>query len=126
MRIGSEMNQRLRRRLTCLLPAVCVLLLLLSLLPLFRYVFTGADIYMPSGREMSLAPLTPKPGSVNINTAMNDELDALPGIGPVLAQAIIDERESNGPFYYPEDLMHVKGIGVKRLADVYDQITVGE
>lgn len=53
---------------------------------------------------------------VNINTASLEELDALPGVGPSTAQAIIDDREQNGPFASIEDLMRVSGIGEKKYA----------
>lgn len=42
-------------------------------------------------------------------------LETVPGIGPKTAQAIIDEREKNGDFFYPEDLKAVKGIGEKKM-----------
>src|SRR5205823_425378 len=48
--------------------------------------------------------------AVNINTATKEELDALPEIGPVKAQAIVDYRTKNGPFKTPEDVMKVNGI----------------
>ena len=51
-----------------------------------------------------------------------DELDTLPGVGEVIAQRIIEEREENGPFYYPEDLMNVKGIGEKTLEKLLSHI----
>ena len=48
---------------------------------------------------------------ININTATTEELQTLPGIGPTRADAIIDFRVKNGPFYKLEDLMLVSGIG---------------
>jgi competence protein ComEA len=50
-------------------------------------------------------------GPVNLNTATVAELDGLPGIGPVLAQRIVDHRESAGPFRSVEELDDVPGIG---------------
>ena len=64
-------------------------------------------------------------GRININTATLEELDTLYGIGPVLAQAIIDYRNEYGAFQKVEDLLHVSGIGEKTLEKIIDQITVG-
>lgn len=63
-------------------------------------------------------------GQVNINTAGQAELETLPGIGPALAQRIIDYRTRNGPFRAPEDLKNVSGIGDKRFEDLKDLVTV--
>ncbi len=61
---------------------------------------------------------------VNVNTATLDELEALPGIGPSLAQRILDYRTQHGPFQSVNDLLNVSGIGEKRLADMRSQVTV--
>jgi competence protein ComEA len=61
---------------------------------------------------------------VNINTASLEELNALPGIGPTIAQKIIDYREANGPFSTIEDIMNVSGIGPSTFEDLKDLITV--
>ena len=67
---------------------------------------------------------TPAGGKVNINTASVEELDVLPGVGPTIAQRIVDYRTENGPFRSIEDLMQVKGIGSATFADLKDQVTV--
>jgi competence protein ComEA len=61
---------------------------------------------------------------VNINSATSEELETLPGIGPSTAQAIIEDREQNGPFASPEDLMRVSGIGEKKYAKLEGYICV--
>ncbi|MCL2336055.1 MAG: helix-hairpin-helix domain-containing protein, partial [Firmicutes bacterium] len=64
------------------------------------------------------------PGLININTAGQAQLEELPGIGPALAQRIIDYRTKNGPFLSAEDIMSVSGIGEKRYEQLKDLITV--
>lgn len=63
-------------------------------------------------------------GLVNINVASAEELCALTGVGEATANAIIEERESNGPFSSPEDIMRVSGIGEKKYQKMRDQICV--
>src|ERR1022692_1581370 len=62
--------------------------------------------------------------AVNINTATKEELDALPEIGPVKAQAIVDYRNANGPFKTPEDIMKVNGIKEGTFAKIKGTIAV--
>jgi competence protein ComEA len=78
----------------------------------------------------SIAFISPDNGGVtapliDINTATLEELDTLPGIGPTLAQAIIDYREMNGPFLAIEDIIFVDGIGPDKFELIKDLITVG-
>lgn len=63
-------------------------------------------------------------GLVNINTADASALDALPGVGPATAEAIIKDREENGPFASIEDIMRVSGIGEKKFENLKDAICV--
>ncbi|WP_344149269.1 helix-hairpin-helix domain-containing protein, partial [Kribbella yunnanensis] len=55
-------------------------------------------------------PTTP----LNLNTATVPQLDALPGVGPVLAQRILDYRTENGPFTTIDQLQEVPGLGPKK------------
>ena len=61
---------------------------------------------------------------VNINTADVEGLRKLKGIGPAMAQRIIDYRESNGSFQAPEDSMQVKGIGKAKYEKIKGQIAI--
>lgn len=74
-------------------------------------------------QEASEAAQSANPNLININTATLEELDALPGIGPSKAQAIIDYRQKYGKFTRKEDLMGVSGIGEKTYAELKDLIT---
>lgn len=61
---------------------------------------------------------------ININSATEETLDQLPGIGPATAKAILDFRERNGPYKSIEDLMKVSGIKQSRLDAIRDLITI--
>jgi len=73
------------------------------------------------------APPSPKPkprGKININKATPAQLQALPGIGPVMAQRIVAYRQQKGAFTKPEDLLDVSGIGPKTFAKMKEFVTV--
>lgn len=69
---------------------------------------------------------TSEVGTLNVNVAMPEELAALPGIGPVKAQAIVDYRTAHGAFKSGEDLLQVYGIGEKTLADLLPFVVFDE
>ena len=79
------------------------------------------------GQEMQTqwadAAAEPVNNRVNINTASAEELQSLPGIGPVLAGRIIEYRRQYGPFIDVEQLVEVKGIGPKVLERLRPLVT---
>ena len=92
----------------------------------------GADYTITTQRQPEGAPEAAEEpdapeaaGPVDVNTAGLEKLDTLPGIGPVLAQRIIDDREANGPFASLEELLKVKGIGEATLEKFRDSAAVG-
>lgn len=101
----------------------------------------GQKIYVPNKNEKISQYITGNSGNndteenntsnsskedskVNINTANQSELDSLPGIGPSIAQKIIDYREENGNFKTIEELQNVKGIGDAKYEEIKDMVTV--
>ena len=82
---------------------------------------------MMKGGQENEQPYRVMPGDViNINTADASELQRLPGIGAVLADAIVAWRTENGPFGKAEDLMKVPGIGADTFSAVSDYIVTGD
>jgi len=67
-------------------------------------------------------PLKP----ININTATSEELQQVPGIGPVTAEKILAMRKSYGAFKSVDDLLAIKGLGKKRLEKMRKYLTVGK
>ena len=76
--------------------------------------------------DIAEANITPAPQKININTAEEWLLDALPGIGTTKAQAIIDYRTKNGFFRNIDELTKVKGISASVLEKIRPLITIGE
>jgi len=76
----------------------------------------------------SAAPATKKPPlkPVNINTANSEELQQVPGIGPVTAEKILQMRKSYGTFKSVDDLLAIKGLGKKRLEKMRKYLTVSK
>lgn len=63
-------------------------------------------------------------GRIRLNDATAAELESLPGVGPVLAERIMDHREASGRFEQVEDLLDVSGIGEAKLAALRDHVVV--
>jgi competence protein ComEA len=86
----------------------------------------GSSVTAPRGQaEGPTAEAGPEPpSSVNLNTATPEELDALPGVGPVTAAAIVGWRDANGRFTSVEQLGEVDGIGPARLEKLRDLVHV--
>jgi competence protein ComEA len=77
------------------------------------------------GLILSLFAVLPAFAAVDLNTATQAELEAVKGIGPNKAQAIITHREKYGPFKSLDDLAKVKGFGKASVAKLKGELSVG-
>ncbi|MET0999826.1 MAG: helix-hairpin-helix domain-containing protein [Marmoricola sp.] len=103
----------------------------LSTLNLARVLVDGEQILVgrqapPGGLAASASTAAPDATGalVNLNTATSEQLDTLPGVGPVTAQKILDWRTANGAFSSVDELLEVDGIGEKTLADLAPHVTL--
>lgn len=84
----------------------------------------AAPVTNPTSAATPTPPAAPAGGLININTAGAAELDKLSGVGPVLAERIIQYRTEHGPFAKSEDLKNVSGIGDKTYDKMASQVSV--
>lgn len=83
----------------------------------------GQQIVVPGPGNVGAHTSPGEPdGLISLNHASATELEALPGVGPVLAERIVAHRESSGPFREVEDLLQVAGIGEAKLASLRDLV----
>lgn len=99
----------------------------LSTINLARIVNDGEQIYVDSTVINSAGVRVSKTvhtGPININRATAHQLDALDGIGPVIAQRIVDYRKVNGSFISIDDLQKVSGIGAAKFAQIKAKVRI--
>lgn len=75
-------------------------------------------------QERGSKPPATTPAVVNLNTASVAQLEALPGVGPKMAERIIEYRQKNGGFKKVEDVMNVRGLGEKGFLKLKPLLTV--
>lgn len=71
-------------------------------------------------------PATPSPSKLDLNRASEEDFQQLPGIGPVLAQRMVEWRRQHGAFKQVDELNAVKGIGTKKLQQIRPLVMVGK
>jgi competence protein ComEA len=96
----------------------------LGALNLARKVVDGELVLVGTVAAEQPAPGATAGSPVNLNTATVAELDALPGVGPVLAQRIVDHRRDHGAFTSVDQLREVDGIGDAKFGQLRDRVTV--
>jgi len=100
----------------------------LSTLNLARLLVDGEQILVGvapvGGAAAATSPATGTATLVNLNTSTLDQLDGLPGVGPVTAQKILDWRTEHGSFTAIDELLEVDGIGAKTFEEIAPHVTL--
>jgi competence protein ComEA len=99
----------------------------LSTINLARVLNDGEQIYVDStivNRDGVRVSKAVRSGPININRATARQLDALDGVGPVIAQRIVDYRKINGSFLTIDDLQKVSGIGAAKFAQIKAKVRI--
>ena len=104
------MSDRLKRYLGMLLAVISIAACAAAALPsAYEYSERYRSVY---GQDLIPEKIPEnRGGSVSVNAAGKEELTELYGVGETIAEMILAERQKNGPYYYPEDLEAVRGIG---------------
>lgn len=118
----------------------------ISLLLVLTCIFAAFTLGLFAGRNFNKTPVTiralpaateapaeppaedtapTQPKILDLNTATSEQLQTLPGIGPVLAERILSYRQELGSFTSVGQLMNVAGIGEKKLEELWDHVTIG-
>ena len=91
----------------------------------FLLVLSAAETHKEKHAERFSSRSLPR-GPVDPNHGSLAQIMELPGVGKVIGQLILDEREAGGPYYYPEDLLAVRGIGPATLEKMRDMLKLTE
>lgn len=102
-----------------------------AVLPLAAKVADGQRVYLPKPGEpvsaaagVSVGGSSASAGPVDLNSATVAQLDALPGIGPATAAAIVAYRDKNGPFKTIDGLLEIKGLGAAKVDALRELVRV--
>ena len=118
MKCNDFLVNIMMKKLTAFILSMLVLLLF--------FLFLYASSLSFSSRTVSSAIRYEQPDArIDINSADSELLQTLPGVGPVLSEAIVDWRSEHGTFRTKEELLQVPGIGEKTLNRLADMIILG-
>ena len=90
-----------------------------------QIVVPPAGTAPPAGGSRGTGATGGPPTRINLNTATQAQLEELPGVGPMLAQRVLAQRQRKGRFTSTRELLEVEGFGPKKFAALQEQVTVG-